>query len=299
MGICIFGLLLKIRERFSLLRAENEEAGRTISLHKCQMEKMPAQRAQGGMGLEQAIIDIRNMYKIYNPGENEVRALDGVSLAVYKGEFVAIVGHSGSGKSTLLKLLVGLNPDYEGSIRVEEMPVVKEMLPKVREKIGYVFQDSDSQLFMSTVFEDVAFAPRNYGLPETEVEQRVSHALEQIHIGHLRDKQIYKLSGGEKKMASIATILAMTPDIILMDEPSIALDPKNRRTLIHILNDFEHLKIIASHDLDMILETCNRVILMAGGRIVCDGDTKEILTNKELLEANGLELPFCLQKPMW
>ena len=107
------------------------------------------------------------------------------------------------------------------------------------------------------------------------------------------------LSGGEKKMASIATILAMTPDIILMDEPSIALDPKNRRTLIHILNDFEHLKIIASHDLDMILETCNRVILMAGGRIVCDGDTKEILTNKELLEANGLELPFCLQKPMW
>ena len=110
-------------------------------------------------------------------------------------------------------MLVGLNPDYEGSIRVEEMPVVKEMLPKVREKIGYVFQDSDSQLFMSTVFEDVAFAPRNYGLPETEVEQRVSHALEQIHIGHLRDKQIYKLSGGEKKMASIATILAMTPDI--------------------------------------------------------------------------------------
>ena len=179
------------------------------------------------------------------------------------------------------------------------MPVVKEMLPKAREKIGYVFQDSDSQLFMSTVFEDVAFAPRNYGLPETEVEQRVSHALEQIHIGHLRDKQIYKLSGGEKKMASIATILAMTPDIILMDEPSIALDPKNRRTLIHILNDFEHLKIIASHDLDMILETCNRVILMAGGRIVCDGDTKEILTNKELLEANGLELPFCLQKPVW
>ena len=129
---------------------------------------------------------------------------------------------------------------------------------------------------MSTVFADVAFAPRNYGLPETEVEQRVSHALEQIHIGHLRDKQIYKLSGGEKKMASIATILAMTPDIILMDEPSIALDPKNRRTL-----------------------TCNRVILMAGGRIVCDGDTKEILTNKELLEANGLELPFCLQKPVW
>ena len=225
--------------------------------------------------------------------EKSVPILQDITFTAHENDSIGLIGANGVGKSTLLKLLVGLNPDYEGSIRVEEMPA------KVREKIGYVFQDSDSQLFMSTVFEDVAFAPRNYGLPETEVEQRVSHALEQIHIGHLRDKQIYKLSGGEKKMASIATILAMTPDIILMDEPSIALDPKNRRTLIHILNDFEHLKIIASHDLDMILETCNRVILMAGGRIVCDGDTKEILTNKELLEANGLELPFCLQKPMW
>ena len=229
--------------------------------------------------------------------EKTVPILQDITFTAHENDSIGLIGANGVGKSTLLKLLVGLNPDYEGSIRVEEMPVVKEMLPKVREKIG--FQDSDSQLFMSTVFADVAFAPRNYGLLETEVEQRVSHALEQIHIGHLRDKQIYKLSGGEKKMASIATILAMTPDIILMDEPSIALDPKNRRTLIHILNDFEHLKIIASHDLDMILETCNRVILMAGGRIVCDGDTKEILTNKELLEANGLELPFCLQKPMW
>ena len=238
--------------------------------------------------------------------EKSVPILQDITFTAHENDSIGLIGANGVGKSTLLKLLVGLNPDYEGSIRVEEMPVVKEMLPKVREKIGYVFQDSDSQLFMSTVFEDVAFAPRNYGLPETEVEQRVSHALEKtmealkvVHIEQLKDKQIYKLSGGEKKMASIATILAMTPDIILMDEPSIALDPKNRRTLIHILNDFEHLKIIASHDLDMILETCNRVILMAGGRIVCDGDTKEILTNKELLEANGLELPFCLQKPMW
>ena len=136
-------------------------------------------------------------------------------------------------------------------------------------------------------------------MSEAEVNEKTMESLKVVHIEQLKDKQIYKLSGGEKKMASIATILAMTPDIILMDEPSIALDPKNRRTLIHILNDFEHLKIIASHDLDMILETCNRVILMAGGRIVCDGDTKEILTNKELLEANGLELPFCLQKPAW
>ena len=223
--------------------------------------------------------------------EKTVPILQDITFTAHENDSIGLIGANGVGKSTLLRLLVGLNLDYEGSIRVEEMPVVKEMLPKVREKIGYVFQDSDSQLFMSTVFEDVAFAPRNYGLPEEEVEKRVNHALKQIHIEHLRDKQIYKMSGGEKKMASIATILAMTPDIILMDEPSIAL--------IHILNDFEHLKIIASHDLDMILETCSRVILMSGGCIVCDGDAKEILTNQELLEENGLELPFCLQKPVW
>ena len=228
--------------------------------------------------------------------EKSVPILQDITFTAHENDSIGLIGANGVGKSTLLRLLVGLNLDYEGSIRVEEMPVVKEMLPKVREKIGYVFQDSDSQLFMSTVFEDVAFAPRNYGLPEEEVEKRVNHALKQIHIEHLRDKQIYKMSGGEKKMASIATILAMTPD---MDEPSIALDPRNRRSLIHILNDFEHLKIIASHDLDMILETCSRVILMSGGCIVCDGDAKEILTNQELLEENGLELPFCLQKPVW
>ena len=152
---------------------------------------------------------------------------------------------------------------------------------------------------MPNVYEDVAFAPQNYGLPEEEVAYRTKMALAAVHIGHLAKKPIHKLSGGEKKLAAIATILSMKPDIILMDEPSIALDPRNRRSLIHILNDFEHLKIIASHDLDMILETCSRVILMSGGCIVCDGDAKEILTNQELLEENGLELPFCLQKPVW
>ena len=143
-GICIFGLLLKIRERFSLLRAENEEAGRTISLHKCQMEKMPAQRAQGGMGLEQAIIDIRNMYKIYNPGENEVRALDGVSLAVYKGEFVAIVGHSGSGKSTLMNMIGCLDTPTSGTyfLNGQDVSALSDnALSAIRnEQIGFIFQ---------------------------------------------------------------------------------------------------------------------------------------------------------------
>ena len=195
-----------------------------------------------------------------------------------------------------MKLLVGLYLNFDGSIRIGDMPVQKSTLPLIRSKIGYVFQDSDSQLFMTTAYEDIAFAPRNYGLPEQEVQSRVEQALRLTGIEHLKDKQIYKMSGGEKKLVSIATILSMTPDIILMDEPSIALDPRNRRNLIHILNSFEHLKIIASHDLDLILDTCERTILMADGKIVCDGPTKKILTDKKLLEANGLELPFCLQK---
>ena len=149
---------------------------------------------------------------------------------------------------------------------------------------------------MSTAFEDIAFAPRNYGLPEQEVEKRVNSALELVGIPHLRDKQIFKMSGGEKKLVSIATILSMAPDIILMDEPSIALDPRNRRNLIHILNSFEHLKIIASHDLDMILDTCERTIIMSNGEIVCDGLTRELLSNRQLLEENGLELPLCMSR---
>lgn len=226
--------------------------------------------------------------------EKDAQVLQDVSFTARENDAIGLVGANGVGKSTLLKLLVGLNLEYQGEIRVEEIPVEKNTLTKVREKMGYVFQDSDSQLFMTNVYEDVAFAPRNYGLPEAEVKKRVEQALNMVHIMHLKDKPIYKLSGGEKKLASIATILSMTPDIILMDEPSVALDPKNRRNLIHILNEFEHLKIIASHDLDFILDTCNRTILMADGKIVCDGDTKEILSNRELLEANGLELPLSL-----
>ena len=238
-------------------------------------------------------IDFENVSFSY---EKNMPILNNISFHASENESIGIIGANGVGKSTLLKLIVGLNLNFEGSIRIEEIPVEKDTLPKIREKIGYVFQDSDSQLFMSTVYEDVAFAPRNYGLSATEVNKRVMHALELTGITHLKDKQIYKMSGGEKKLASIATILSMYPDIILMDEPSIALDPKNRRNLIHLLNSFDHLKIIASHDLDMILETCSRTILMADGKIIADGNTKDILLNKELLESHNLELPLCLQK---
>lgn len=239
-----------------------------------------------------SIINIENVSFGYEQG---TEILSKISLHAESAESIGIIGANGVGKSTLLKLLVGLYLDFEGSIRIDDMPVQKINLPLIRSKIGYVFQDSDSQLFMSTAYEDIAFAPRNYGLPESEVQSRVEQALRLTGIGHLKDKQIYKMSGGEKKLVSIATILSMMPDIILMDEPSIALDPKNRRNLINILNSFDQLKIIASHDLDLILDTCERTVLMSDGKIVCDGKTQEILTDKELLEANGLELPFCLQ----
>lgn len=237
-------------------------------------------------------VDVENLSFGYEKGS---RILSQISLHAAQFESIGLIGANGVGKSTFLKLLVGLYLDFEGTIRIGDLPVEKSTLSEIRSKIGYVFQDSDSQLFMSTAYEDIAFAPRNYGLPESEVESRVDQALRLTGIEHLREKQIYKMSGGEKKLVSIATILSMTPDIILMDEPSIALDPRNRRNLIHILNTFEHLKIIASHDLDLILDTCERTILMADGRIIRDGATKEILTDRELLEANGLELPFCLQ----
>lgn len=226
--------------------------------------------------------------------EKNTPILKDITFHAHENDAIGIVGANGAGKSTLLKLLVGLDMRFEGSIRVEEIPLSNETLVKVREKIGYVFQDSDAQLFMTTVEEDVAFAPRNYGLPEDEVQRRVDKALEKVHIEHLRKKPIYKMSGGEKKLASIATILSMTPDVILMDEPSVALDPKNRRNLIHVLNEFDHLKMIASHDLDFILDTCNRVILIDHGEIIADGEAREILTNEELLETHGLELPLSL-----
>lgn len=237
-------------------------------------------------------LDVKNVGFAY---EKEKEILKDITFHASENDAIGIAGANGVGKSTLLKLLVGLHLNYTGEIRVEEIPVQKETLGQIREKIGYVFQDSDSQLFMSTAYEDVAFAPRNYGLPEAEVDKRVKEALEMTGISYLQDKQIYKMSGGEKKLVSIATILSMTPDMILMDEPSIALDPQNRRNLIHILNSFAHLKVIASHDLDMLLETCSRVILMADGRIVRDGSAYEILTDKELLENCGLELPLCMQ----
>ncbi len=236
-------------------------------------------------------IDIEKLSFHYD-GNHEI--LKNISFHACNDESIGLVGANGVGKSTLLKLIVGLNLNFAGKIMVNNIPVKKDTLPQIREKIGYVFQDSDTQLFMSTAFEDIAFAPRNYGISEAEVVKRVDNALQMVGAAHLRNRHTFKMSGGEKKLISIATILSMTPDIILMDEPSVALDPRNRRNLIHILNSLSLTKIIASHDLDFILDTCERTILLADGQIICDGPTRELLANQALLEKNGLELPLSM-----
>jgi len=225
--------------------------------------------------------------------EKEIEVLKNINFRASGKETIGVIGSNGVGKSTFLRILVGLELEFTGNVNIDGILVEKKNLPAIREKIGYVFQDSENQLFMNTVKDDIAFAPRNYGMSEEEVELRVDKALKMIDIEHLKDKQIWKMSGGEKKMSAIATVLSMSPDIIIMDEPSIALDPKNRRRLIKIINNLECLKIIASNDLDLVLDTCDRVILFTDGEIVFDGPTKDILRNQALLESNGLELPLC------
>ena len=239
-------------------------------------------------------IKIENLSFKYKNSPVKENVIENINIAAEGNESIGIIGANGVGKSTLLKTLVGLNLDYDGNISINEIEVNRSNLSKVRKDVGYVFQDSESQLFMSTVYEDVSFAPKNYGYSRKEVDERTIEALEKVKIKELRDRTIYTLSGGEKKLTAIAGILSMRPNIILMDEPTIALDPKNRRNLINILNSIDALKVIASHDLDMILDTCERTILMNNGRIIKDGRTEEILRDKVLLEDNGLELPLSL-----
>ena len=230
-------------------------------------------------------IDVENLKFSYR---EDAPVLTDVSFRLSEGESVGLIGSNGAGKSTLLRTLVGLVMPVSGSVRIEEIPLEKGTLAKIREKIGYVFQDADNQLFMTTVEEDVAFGPKNYGLPKDEVDARTRDALMLCGIEHLAKRPVYQLSGGEKKLAQLATILSMHPDIMLLDEPSASLDPKNRRNLIEIVNGFDHMKIIASHDLDFIEKTCDRVLFLDGGRIVYDGPAKEVLVNEAFLIEHGL-----------
>jgi len=238
------------------------------------------------------IVEVRNLQHVYSDG---TIALKDVSFMLTHGESVAIIGANGAGKSTLLQHLNGSLEPSGGSIHIGHTPLSKSTLPDIRRTVGMVFQDPDDQLFMPTVFDDVAFGPFNLGLSVADVEQRVMEVLEQVGASHLRAKPPYHLSGGEKKRVAIATVLAMSPDILVMDEPTSGLDPFARRQLMALLQDFHHTKIFTSHDLDMVLDICERTIILHEGLVKADGPTREIFRNEALLSSCRLEKPLSMQ----
>ena len=190
-----------------------------------------------------------------------------------------------------MKVLLGLLP-CQGRVLVDGVQVQKETLREVRRKLGFVLQNSDHQMFMPTVLEDMLFGPLNYGCTREQALSRADTALEKLGIKELKHRQNHKLSGGEKRMAAIATILAMEPEAVLMDEPTSALDPYNRRLVINTIRALPQAKLIASHDLDMILDTCDRVLLLSGGKLAADGPAEVILRDAALLEHHRMELPL-------
>lgn len=220
--------------------------------------------------------------------------LNNISFEINEGETVGLIGANGAGKSTLLKCLLGLLP-FEGKILADGKDVSEKNLKEIRKTLGFVFQNSDNQMFMPTVIEDITFGLINYGMSKKDAEEKADKVLDELNIKELKTRHNHKLSGGEKRMTAIATVLAMEPKVLLMDEPTSTLDPYNRRLVINTVNTLPQTKIITSHDLDMILDTCSRVILLSGGKIAADGPAEEILKNKELLEAHRMELPLKFQ----
>ena len=216
-------------------------------------------------------------------------AIDGVSLAVSSGESVGLIGPNGAGKTTLFLCLCGVLRTSPGAIRVAGLdPAIPSQRKQLPAHLGVVFQNSDDQLFSSTVGDDVAFGPLNMRLPPEDVRQRVSEALARVGMTGQEERVPFRLSGGEKRRAAIAGVLAMRPDALMLDEPSMFLDPRGRRELIQLVNALPGTKLIASHDLLLVRDTCTRVVLMDAGRVVADGKPK-ILRDAELMEQHGLE----------
>lgn len=238
------------------------------------------------------IVEVRNLKHIYSDGNI---ALKDVSFVITHGESVGVIGANGAGKSTLLHHLNGCLEATDGSVYIGHAKLTKGTLPDVRRTVGMVFQDPDDQLFMPTVFDDVAFGPLNLGYSETDAGNRVTEVLSLVGASHLVDKPPYHLSGGEKKRVAIATVLAMSPDVLVMDEPTSGLDSYARRQLLGLLREFNHTKIFATHDLDLVLELCERVIILHDGTVKADGTPQEIFSNSELLAGCRLEKPFTMQ----
>jgi cobalt/nickel transport system ATP-binding protein len=220
------------------------------------------------------------------------QALFGVDLRIERGERVALLGPNGAGKTTLVLHLNGILRAGRGQVTVAGLPVGKPTLREVRRRVGIVFQDPDDQLFMPTVGEDVAFGPRNLGLPEAEVSARVAAALEQVGMAGFADRPPHHLSFGQRRRVAVATVLSMNPEILVLDEPSSNLDPAGRRELAEVLQALPVTLLMVTHDLPYALQLCPRSVVLDGGVIAADGPTRELLGDAALLARHRLELPY-------
>jgi cobalt/nickel transport system ATP-binding protein len=223
-------------------------------------------------------------------------ALDRVSFEAAEGECIGLVGPNGAGKTTLFLCLSGVLPVRPGMVRLGGLdPAEPGQRRRLPAKVGIVFQNSDDQLFNATVFDDVAFGPLNLDLPPDEVRRRVAEALERVGLSGLEQRVPFHLSGGEKRRAALAGVLAMRPAILLLDEPSMYLDPRGRREFMQLINELPGTKVIAAHDLELILQTCRRALLLDRGRLTADGPARTLLADEALMAAHGLEVPLSLQ----
>jgi cobalt/nickel transport system ATP-binding protein len=224
-----------------------------------------------------------------------LEALRQIGFQIAPGESVGLLGPNGAGKTTLFLCLIGVLPVPTGKVRIAGLDVsLKEQRRALPSRAGIVFQNSDDQLFNATVFDDIAFGPLNLGLPPELVRQRVAEALDKVGLKGFDERVPFHLSAGEKRRVALASVLAMRPDVLLLDEPSMFLDPRGRRELIRLIRSLPVTKIIAAHDLELIRETCQRVLVLDGGLLKADGPARQILANAALMEAHGLEVPHSL-----
>ena len=236
------------------------------------------------------IIQIRDLSFAYPDGH---QALSDINLKVDPGEKVAVVGPNGAGKSTLFLHLNGmLRARDRGQVQVAGLTIHDKTVRAVRARVGLVFQDPDDQLFSPTVFEDVAFGPLHMGYPPNEVREQVTRALAAVGMIGYEDRMPHHLSLGERKRIAIATVLAMDPELLVLDEPSSMLDPRARRNLIHLLRDLPQTMLVATHDMRLVWDLCPRTVILDDGRLVADGTTVELLQNVALMERHGLESPY-------
>jgi cobalt/nickel transport system ATP-binding protein len=217
-----------------------------------------------------------------------VPALREVSFTVKRGERVALLGQNGAGKSTLLLSLAGVLFPSSGNLTIGGIPVTKERLDDIRRLVGFVFQNPDDQLFMSTLEDDICFGPRNFGVDKETILKRMNDTAAALHIAHLLKRPVYHLSGGEKRLAALAGVLVMEGEVLLLDEPCAFLDTRSRKALVSILNTLAHAMLIATHDFDLARSLCSRVIILRNGAICAEGKTSEILDDPALLEQCGL-----------